>query len=74
MLRTFPGMAAHFENNHKRTSLFSWSKKSNNLNFGKGDLLFCCTGSCENYFGLVGRQKNNSDPNIQDCQFLDSGF
>ena len=27
---------------------------------GEGNLIFCCTGSRENYFGLVGRQNNNN--------------
>ena len=27
--------------------------------FGESNLIFCCTGSRENYFGLVGRQNNN---------------
>ena len=26
---------------------------------GKGNLIFCCTGSRENYFGSVSQQNNN---------------
>ena len=32
---------------------------------GKGKLIFCCTGSRENYFGSVGQQKNNNNPKFQ---------
>ena len=28
---------------------------------GKGNLIFCCTGSRENYFRSFGRQNNNND-------------
>ena len=38
------------------------------LNFktllGEGNLIFCCTGSRENYFGLVC-WKNNNNPKFQ---------
>ena len=30
------------------------------LGLGKGNLIFCCTGSRENYFGSVGQQNNNN--------------
>ena len=30
--------------------------------FALGNLIFCCTGSRENFFGLVGRQNNNNNP------------
>ena len=32
---------------------------------GEGNLIFCCTGSRENYIGLVGRQSNNNNPQFQ---------
>ena len=33
---------------------------------GEGNLIFCCTGSRENYFGSVGRQNNNNtNPKFQ---------
>ena len=32
---------------------------------GKGNLIFCCTGSRENYFGSVGRQNYNNNPKFQ---------
>ena len=28
---------------------------------GEGNLIFCCKGSWENYFGSVGRQNNNNN-------------
>ena len=28
--------------------------------YGEGNLIFCCAGSRENYFGSVGRQKPRS--------------
>ena len=33
---------------------------------GEGKLIFCCTGSWENYFGLVSQQNNNY-PKFQGC-------
>ena len=32
---------------------------------GKGNLIFCCMGSRENYFGPVVWQNNNDDPIFQ---------
>ena len=36
--------------------------KSHNILFklGKDSVIFCCTGSRENYFGLIGRQNDNN--------------
>ena len=31
---------------------------------GEGNLIFCCTGSQENFFGLVSQQ-NNDNPKFQ---------
>ena len=31
---------------------------------GEGNLIFCCTGSQENYFELIGGQ-NNNNPEFQ---------
>ena len=33
---------------------------------GLGNLIFCCTDSRQNYFGLVGWQNNNNNPKFQD--------
>ena len=35
---------------------------------GKGNLIFYCTGSCENYFRLVVRQNNNNNPQFKGRQ------
>ena len=35
------------------------------LPLSKGNLIFCCTGSQENYFGLVGWQKIYNNPKFQ---------
>ena len=33
--------------------------------WGEGNLIFCCMGSRENYFGSVGRQSNNNNPQFK---------
>ena len=35
------------------------------ISLDEGNLIFCCTGSPENYFGSVGRQNNNNNPTFQ---------
>ena len=42
--------------------------------FDKANLIFCCTGSRENYFGSVCRSANNNNSKFQDHEFVDSGF
>ena len=35
------------------------------LSIGKGNLVFCCTGSWENYVGLFGWQNNINNPQLK---------
>ena len=34
----------------------------------EGNLIFCCTGSLENYFRSVGRQNSNKNPQFKGRQ------
>ena len=40
----------------------------------RGNLMFFCAGSRENYFTSAGRQNNNNNPTFQNREFVDSGF
>ena len=40
-------------------------KKAFCLRLGEGNLIFCGTGSRENYLGFVGQQNNNNNPQFK---------
>ena len=61
-----PNAARCWKNADQKNSKYGHLLRSELVLLGKGKLIFCCTGSRENYFGSVGQQKKNNNPKFQD--------